>query len=906
MKIIIFTLLFLGLVLSQPSYKVNNLRTTPNGQTAELDLESGTGPFGKDIKKLKIDIFYETKTRVHFKITNREAKRWEVPRVIKSSTPTTSPQERDYDVSISSPFGILIKRKSDNEILFDSRGESFVYAEQFLTITNKVQSQNPNIYGLGERISNFRLNTDNKYYSMWPIDRYTFDLKNLYSSHPFYIEKRKSTAYGVFLLNSNAQNVHLNKNKIKYNTIGGVLDFYVFTGPTPDSVLTQYQEVIGKPHLPAYWTLGWHQCRYGYKSLQETKEVWENYAKHKIPLDTMWNDIDYMEAYKLYTWDPVKYPMKEVRKWVDELHAGGQRYVVIVDPGVKVEPGYEVYERGIREKLYITHPDGKTPMVGKVWPGFTVFPDFSKSATDVYWYDLVKKFYDDVPVDGWWIDMNEIASFCDGSCGPFNNKTQKRNNNLNNPPYVPTLDHKLYHKTLYPDALTSLGPQYDTHSIYGYLETISTHKALVKVTKKRPFIITRSSFPGTGTMAGKWSGDNFSTWEDLFHSISSILTFNVFGIPFVGADICGFWLDANEELCVRWHQLGSFYPFARNHNSIGKRSQEPFAFGPLLIETTRSALLNRYSLLPYYYTLFHDVHVNGGTVIKSIPFEFNTDDNEHINHIDKQFLIGSGLLVSPVLEKGATSINAYLPPSEIWYDYWTGAEHQQKGWVKIPVNIKSVPVHIRGGHVIPRQEPGLTTKESRKKPFFLNVALDKDGVSTGDLYLDDGDSLDSVSNKKYTHITFRADNNKLATIVNHLGYETSHLKINRVVVHGVKSNICKVEINGNAVSTFTYDSNTKLLDVKMSIAVSGRNVISWDSNFDSNAQIENNPQQITEAVTQHDKNEARYIDVPVMTEIIPIVYKLPVPVDNKIPHVNKTIGPNKLKQENKSNESPTK
>ena len=285
-QVLILIFLFIGLVLTQVNYKVNNLRNTRNGQTAELDLESGEGPFGKDIKKLKLEVFYETKTRVHFKITDRETKRWEVPRVIKSTTPEISPSDLDYEVTIATTpnFGILIKRKLSDEILFDSRGEKFIYSEQFLTITNKVQNENPNIYGLGERISNFRLNTNNKYYSMWPIDRYTFGLKNLYSTHPFYLEKRGSTAYGVFLLNSNAQNVHLNKNKIKYNTIGGILDFYIFTGPTPDSVLLQYQQVIGKPHLPAYWTLGWHQCRYGYKSLEETKKVWENYAKHKIPV----------------------------------------------------------------------------------------------------------------------------------------------------------------------------------------------------------------------------------------------------------------------------------------------------------------------------------------------------------------------------------------------------------------------------------------------------------------------------------------------------------------------------------------------------------------------------------------------------------------------------------------------
>jgi len=310
--------------------------------------------------------------------------------------------------------------------------------------------------------------------------------------------------------------------------------------------------------------------------------------------------------------------------------------------------------------------------------------------------------------------MNEIAGFCDGSCNP----NDIRRDNLNNPPYLPT-NHKIFHKALYMDSKNSLTTQYNSHNLYGHFESISTYNMLIKYKpNKRPFIITRSSFPGTGKYAGKWSGDNFSTWHDLHISISFLFAFNIFGIPFNGADICGFQGHTTEELCIRWHQLGSFYPFSRNHNEIFARDQEPFAFGPHLINTTRAVLLNRYSLLPYYYTLFFNHHINGGNVIKSIPFEFPEDDMDVIDFLDRQFLVGSGLLVSPVLDEKANTVYAYFPVNNVWYDYFTGFQ-QNTGWHTLKAPIDVIQVHIRGGFIIPRQLPALTTEKTKKKPLFF-------------------------------------------------------------------------------------------------------------------------------------------------------------------------------------------
>jgi len=749
---------------------------------------------------------------------------------IKEPRPS-SERNKDYIVEVKDPFSILVKRKLDGEILLDT--SDFVYSNQYLRVSTKLPTRNPNIYGLGERVHNFRLDTNSKFYAMHPLDRYTH-WYNLYSAHPVYVEKRKDKAHGIYLCNSNSQNVHLNHDIVTFRTIGGVLHLYLFTGPTPEEVLQQYHRLIGLPALPPRWALGFHQSRYGYKDIQTVTNVWNQYRRHQIPLDVMWNDIDYMDAYKLYTWHPQRYPPQMVKKFVEQLHDNHQKYVVIVDPGVKVEPGYFCYDIGLRDKVFITEADGKTPIINKVWPGFTAFPDFSlKNRTDPYWETLIRDFLGQVPVDGLWIDMNEIAGFCDGSCTPSklpslpNNKshpiasqtgTITSEFDMNNPPYVPT-DHKLYHKTLWMDAQTSLGPQYNTHSLYGHLEAISTYKALTKIHPgKRPFILTRSSFPGSGAIAGKWSGDNISSWLDLFMSISFLLTFNIFGIPLSGADICGFQKDTNEELCIRWHQLGSFYPFSRNHNEIGARDQEPFAFSNNLIQYSRSALLNRYSLLPYYYTLFYNVNQYGGSVIKSLPFEFPKDDLDIINLLDRQFLVGSALLVSPVLEQGANTVHAYLPRSEVWYNFYTGARQVQNGWVTLPAPISTIPVHIRGGFIVPRQLPGLTTEETSENPYYLNVALSSNGSARGEVYIDDGEALDSVTSKKYTHLLFQADGgNRMTMKVEHRGFDVSSLIYQSFSIYGVR-NACQVTVDGSQINEFHFAAGVlNITDQKLSL-----------------------------------------------------------------------------------------
>lgn len=816
----LFIFLFIFLCFSQsPIYRLKGVNETPEGIFADLILERGTND---DIKELFLQITYININTVKIKITDKNNKRWEVPEfhpLLKESVPL----QKNYVVKVSDPFGITITRVQDQEVIFDSIRTPFIYKDHYISIGSSLPSREPNIYGLGERKDTFRLDPSNKTYVLWNIDAMlTHPKTNLYGSHPFYVEKRRNATHGFFYKNSNAMEFRIKPFEIQHVTIGGIIEIYAFVGPNPEETLRQYHHIIGKPRMIPYWNLGFHHTRWGYKDIHETRSVAEGYRKHEIPLESMWNDIEYMNDYKIFTFDPKHYPESEVKKFVEELHSHHQKYVLIMDPGVKIEKGYFAYENGMKDNLFIMKKDNSGPAVNIVWPGFCVFPDFSNPKVDKYWNDMIIDMYKRVPYDGLWLDMNEIATMCSGNCEPFDKSISSPKSisfDVNHPPYIPGGE-PLYKRTLFMDTKLNISINYNVHNIYGLLQSISTKKALDKLYNKRYMILTRSSFSGSGHFTGHWTGDNESTFKDLYFSISQMLSFNLFGIPYVGADICGFFLNTTEELCIRWYQLGSFYPFSRNHNHLAARQQEPWTFTDLLINLSRKALLERYALIPYYYTLFYHVHVNGGSVMRSLTFEFQNDESLHNN--DQQFMVGSALLVSPALQNRQRVVRAYFP-NAIWYDYYNG-RMITPGWKELEAPIEHIPVHIRGGYIIARHTPALTTYQARKLPYNLLIALDSNDNSLGDLYLDDGESLDSVSGKKHTLVQLRVDRNVLRNRLLENGYSVQEI-FDKIIVYGVKR-VCKVLVNGNEISTFRFENNVLLIH-ELSLKFDQSFVIEW-------------------------------------------------------------------------------
>jgi alpha-glucosidase (family GH31 glycosyl hydrolase) len=809
-------------------YTVTKLKSSDSGIKAVLDLKDKIcQKYDIDFQTLDFEAKFETDTRLHIHIQPTDIENYphntDIP---KNAYPFEIENEShqnlqySYHLEEGQNFQLKVKR-SDGSLLFD--GISFIFERQYLEISKKL-NPNSSIYGFGEVLAPYRRNNQETQHALFNTDNATPIGQNLYGSHPFYIELMDGKAYGFFLKNSHGMDFSITKKDANIDVmtiqiIGGNFDMYFFMGPSMEEVVKQYYKVIGAPALLPYWALGWHQCRYGYKTIWEVEMVVENYRKNAIPLDTMWIDIDFMDHYKDFTYDSERFPVSEVRKFVKSLKKNHQYYVNMIDPAIAIDERYGPYRRGIEKDIFIKDFTGKNYFVGEVWPGQTVFPDWHHPDILDYWTNEIRRFKNLAMTDGHWIDMNEAANFCDGACRDDNDNDNDNGNNWDPPfnlgefnPRVPpfSINHfgqkaPLKTKNLDMDATYYGGLiDYDIHNIYGHMEAIITNKALLSIDpKKRPFLLSRSTFPGTGQYAAHWLGDNHSDWEHLYYSIPGMLNFQLFGIPMVGSDVCGFVFDSNEELCARWMELGAFNPFARNHNGLGYRDQEPYVW-PLVAEASRRALSIRYKIMPYLYTLLVRTHTHSEMILYSFAMEWPHDANAIA--IDKQFLVGKGILITPVIEKGATSVIGYFPEG-IWYDWYTHDSLIGPTFKTLAAELVHIPVHLRGGYIIPTQGPSLTIYDNRKKPFELLIALDHNGKAKGRLYLDDGISIQV--GQQFSEIEYSVEN---GTLIGKGFYHYHEIqKLQEVTILGMHNPPMKVIVN-NQESPFKFFNSTLVID----------------------------------------------------------------------------------------------
>ncbi|CAF1064253.1 unnamed protein product [Rotaria sordida] len=440
--------------------------------------------------------------------------------------------------------------------------------------------------------------------------------------------------------------------------------------------------------------------------------------------------------------------------------------------------------QGQNENLYGTHPfymciedDGKV-----------VFPDFLYPPTKSWWLNQIVTWHNTRNFDALWIDMNEPANFDTNMLQPWNwpystpwNLHRPTDEQWDAPSYHPAIwSSVMSDKTICMLALQTNGNMtyrhYDVHNLFGWSETIATLPAVrASVPGRRSFVISRSTFPSSGVYAGHWTGDNSALWPFVKYNIIGLLEFNLFGIPYIGADICGFNLNTTEELCQRWMQLGAFKPFFRNHNAINLTDQDPGVFSPPVVASNRKAVILRYTLIPYLYTLFYNVHVDGGTVVRSMAHEYPQDSN--CWDLDEQFLWGSSLLIAPVIYKNQITKNSYLPPSPVrWYDYYTGQEQTKLENVTVDAPLDYIPLFIKGGSILPTQQYALNTNLSRQNLMSLIIALDQNQTARGSLFWDDGDSVDTYENKitiylnSIIRVTIQLQSHQQPTIIQHHWY----------------------------------------------------------------------------------------------------------------------------------------
>uniref|UniRef100_A0A8D8XLI2 Lysosomal alpha-glucosidase n=1 Tax=Cacopsylla melanoneura TaxID=428564 RepID=A0A8D8XLI2_9HEMI len=760
-------------------------------------------PYGSDVKLLKMSVTFETETRVHVKITDANATRFEpsLPEVPMFNTRVRY-EDCQYDVRVGeNQTGFAILRRADQSLVFDSRNlGGFIYSDQFIQISSRLTSRF--IYGMGEKRSPFLRNVDWDTSVLWSLDGSPTDGSNGYGYHPFYMNLNATSgdAHGVYLRTSNALEIVLQPTPaITYRVLGGILDFYFFLGPAPGQVVSQYLELVGNPTLPPYWSLGFHLCRYGYHNVSHIQAVVDRNVKAGIPLDTVWVDIDYMERHNDFS---INEQFEGLKEYVKVLHAEGRHFIPIIDPGIasKEDKTYTPYTEGLERGIFVKNASG-LPVEGSVWNdrGGTVFPDFSNPDTVDYWLRQLKLMYSLFEFDGLWIDMNEPSNFVNGSLQgcPSNSKYES-------PPYTPHVyGGSLNYKTLCMESQHHEGLHYNLHTMYGTMETVATNFALKEILNTRPVIISRSTYAGHGKYGGHWTGDVYSTYADMKQSIGDILSLNMFGVSLVGADICGFNGASNAALCQRWLQLGAFYPFSRNHNEDSAPPQDPAYYGPEVIASTRKAYQTRYQLLPYLYSLFYRASLFGETVARSLLFEFPRDSNTWT--VDSQFLWGPALLIAPALEENQTTVNVYLPRG-IWYEFYPGkAIHSNGTYYSVPCPTDTIPLYVRGGYIVPMQHADQTTTLSRKNSMFLAVHMNETKQAHGTLYWDDGQSLNTWESKQVTVVEFTAISQSVTSSVALIGYTKEPIILEYISVMGESSNITKVWFNGVEHETFVPD-----------------------------------------------------------------------------------------------------
>ncbi|CCO34760.1 alpha-glucosidase, putative [Rhizoctonia solani AG-1 IB] len=837
-------------------YVAKNVKSSSNGLTADLTLAAPCRIYGPDIGKLKLEVTYEDDDRLRVKIGDSAGKRYEVPEeVFPRSRSTIKASSANLVFKyIANPFSFSVARKNTGEVLFDTKGSTLIFEEQYLRLKTGLP-KNANIYGLGEHTNTFRLDPSNTTRTLWNRDSGVAVGTNLYGSHPIYYEHRKTGTHAVLLLNSNGMDVKLRQGSLEYNVIGGILDLYFIGGngggASPADVSRGYAKLAGLPASIPYWSLGFHQCRYGYKSFVDLANVITNHSVAGIPLETMWTDIDYMYERWVFTSDPQYFPISRMREMVHYLHEHDQQYIVMVDPAVAHQPnkGYKPFDRGVIDGVFMKEQNGSLHK-GVVWPGVTVFPDWFHPNVSSYWTNEFIDFFSPtsgIDIDGVWIDMNEPSSFCNYPCdnpeeqavgnppprttGPpdistpiFHNPGKRSLDaqalslaeiDYNDPPYkIGNEFRSLGNRTAHMDVKHANGlMEYDTHNMYGTMMASKTRDAmLARRPGLKPLIISRSTFAGAGAKTGKWLGDNDSLWENYRFSIAGMLAMaGLYQVPMVGSDVCGFGKNTTETLCARWAMLGAFQPFHRNHNSDTSVAQE-FYLWPSVTQAAKSAINMRYQLLDYLYTAMQQAHEDGSPVLNSLWFKYPQDTNTY--DIDLQFFYGDSILVSPVTEENSTSVDVYLP-KDIFYDFLTYQPVQGNGaTVSLSnVNFTSIPVHIKGGSVLPlRASSAMTTKALREKDFKIVVAPGSDDKAMGQLYLDDGVSL---SPKSSTRLEMSYSNKQL-TVKGKTGYKTNS-KVGDVIVLGIHESPKVVYVNSKRASraSWEYDSNAKTVKVAL-------------------------------------------------------------------------------------------
>ena len=621
----------------------------------------------------------------------------------------------------------------------------------------KQRTTDDHFFGLGDKPG--PLDRSGETFTMWNTDYFGWQESTdpIYKDIPFFLEMREGRTLGVLFNNTFRSSFdfgHENTNEYSFGAEGGPLDYFLMFGPEPKQVLSAYAWLTGPTPLPPLWSLGFQQSRYTYSPESELLAVEKRLRADRIPSDALWLDIDFQKNNMPFTVDPQRFP--EFPQMVKTLAADRFHLVVITDLHIARQPGtgYAPYDTGVAGDRFVKLPDGST-CVGTVWPGPSVFPEFTQQGTRAWWGSLFKDFIAE-GVAGFWNDMNEPAVFG-----------------------VPskTMPDNVQHRIDEPGFGKRTATHREIHNVYGMLNTEGTFEGMLKLRpNERPFVMTRASFAGGQRYAVTWTGDNSATWNHLRLTMPQLMNLGLSGFSMAGADVGGFAGSPPPDLLTKWLEVAAFQPIDRDHSAKGTRPHEVWVDGPEQEAIRRRYIEERYRLLPYLYTAAEHTSHDGVPLMRPLFVEFpHATADEHPIDLDaggSEFLVGSDLLVAPnPSPEEIAPYEVHLPPGT-WYDYWTGERFEraaktqsrdleqrdalgQNKPLMIQPKLETLPVYVRGGSIVPVQPLTQSTEETPSGPLTLRVyvAADTEAPCTGEVYADDGHSFRYRENE-YARVRF--------------------------------------------------------------------------------------------------------------------------------------------------------
>ena len=633
----------------------------------------------------------------------------------------------------------------------------------------KTLQEREKFIGLGEKTGN--LDRRGEAYVNWNTDNPNYDNNTdpIYASIPFYMGIHHDLKYGIFLDNSYRSIFNFGASNQRFSFFSaddGEMDYYFIHHTHIADIIKSYTWLTGRMEIPPLWALGYQQCRWSYTPDSEALNIARTFREKKIPIDVIYLDIDYMDQYKIFTWNPKDFP--DPQGLIKELRDMNLRTAVIVDPGIKVEKGYQAYDEGVAQDYFVKYPNGDL-WTAQVWPGWCHFPDFTKPEAREWWGNLFKG-YVDLGIEGFWNDMNEIATWGQ------------------QPPNLIEFDWE-GNKTSYREA----------KNIYGMEMSRSTFEGTKKLMKgRRPLIITRAGFAGLQRYTSIWTGDNQASDEHMMLGVRLVNSLGLSGISFTGSDVGGFGGNATPELFARWMQIGAFTPFFRGHSAINTESAEPWVFGEWVENVSRNYIQLRYNLLPYIYIGMHQSSITGIPHNRSLAIDYTSDEKVFWRIYQNQYLFGSSILVIPT-ESTRLITKAYLPEGE-WYDFYTDELYGGKQEILSESPPTRLPVFIKAGSMIPMQSPVQHTGETIPDTLFVHLYKSQNQKDlVWDYYEDDGISYAYENGEFYKRVMIYKPMINEVTFKKKVGSFNSKFNSIQLVFHGFGDMKTTIKYNGKPV-----------------------------------------------------------------------------------------------------------